>query len=104
MLRFPVSLLTATALSHTIKQVIHHRLLLFKGNPEKAVRRPDCSCDCHMKIATSGRFAQNTVLEYEQSDSELNILRSASAVLEDIREVLGLSVVPNTQTWPLCIS
>jgi hypothetical protein len=104
MLRFPVSLLTATALSHAIKQVVHHRLLLLKGDPEKAVRRPDCSCDCHMKIATSSRFPQNTVLEHEQSDSELNLLRSASAVLDDIREVLGLSVVPSTQTWLLCIS
>lgn len=48
--------------------------------------------------AASGKFLQNIVLEHEQRDAGLSMLRSTSGVLEDIRAVLGLPVVRNTQS------
>ena len=91
MLRFPVSLLTATAFSHAIRHTLPHRLSHWKRVSEKGVEHPDCSCVCHMKTAVPGGFPQNIVLE--QPDAELRILRSTRAVLEDIRVVLGISAV-----------
>jgi hypothetical protein len=91
MLRFPVSLLTAAAIGHAIRRVAHNRPSLLKG--ETAVECPNCACGCHMNAAASGKSFQNTVLEHEQRDAELSMLRSTSGLLEDIREVLGLPVV-----------
>ncbi len=102
MLRFPVSLLTAAALSHAILQVVHHRRALLEAG--KAAEHPGCACACHhMKPAAAGGFPQNTVPEHEPSNAELGILHPTSAVLEDIREVLGLSVVRNTLIWLILI-
>jgi len=93
MLRFPVSLLTATAISCAIKRVIHRRFSLLKVR--NTAGRPACDCDCHMELASPGGFSQNTIPEHELTDAELAILVSMNAVLKDIREVLGLSVVRN---------
>jgi len=95
MLRFPVSLLTATAISCAIKRVIHRRFSLLKVR--NTAGRPACACDCHMpvELASPGGFSQNTIPEHELTDAELAILDSMNAVLKDIREVLGLSVVRN---------
>ena len=93
MLRFPVSLLTATAISCAIKRVIHRRLSLLKVI--NTTDHPVCACACHMELASPGGFSENTVPEHELTDAELAILGSMNAVLEDIREILGLSVVRN---------
>jgi hypothetical protein len=93
MLRFPVSLLTATAISHAIQRVIHRRLSLMKLR--NTTEHTACACDCHMGLALPAEFPQDTVPEHELTDTELTILGSMHAVLEDIREVLGLSVVRN---------
>jgi hypothetical protein len=91
MFRFPVSLLTATAISHAIKGVIHRRFSLLKVRD--TTECPTCACDCHMEFASPGGFPQNTVPEHELTDTELAMLASMNALLEDIREVLGLSAV-----------
>lgn len=93
MLRFPVSLLTATAISHAIKRVVHRRFSLLKVR--STTERAACVCDCDMELALRAEFPQDTVPEHELTDTELTILGSMHAVLEDIREVLGLSVVRN---------
>jgi hypothetical protein len=49
-----------------------------------------------MTLAAPGGFSQNNIPEHELPDVESGILRGINAVLEDIREVLGLSVVRNT--------
>jgi len=97
MLRFPVSLLTATAISYAIKRVIHRRLSLLKVR--NTTECPACACDCHMELASPGGFPQNTVPEHELTDTELEMLGSMNAVLEDIREVLGFSVVRSALAW-----
>lgn len=97
MLRFPVSLLTVTAISHAIKRVIHRRFSL--SRMRNSTECHACACDCHMQLASPGGFPQNTVPEHELTDTELAILGSMNAVLEDIREVLGLSIVRNAIAW-----
>jgi hypothetical protein len=102
MLRFPVSLLTATAIRHAIRRVAHHRPSPLKG--ERAVECPNCACDCHTNATASGKSFQNTVLEQAQSDADLSMQRSISGVLEDIREVLGLPVVRSTRSGSVIIN
>ena len=93
MLRFPVSLLTATAISYAIKRVVHRRLSLMKVR--NTTEHTACTCDCHMELELPAGFPQDTAPEHELTDAELTILGPMNAVLEDIREVLGLSVVRN---------
>jgi hypothetical protein len=90
MLRFPVSLLTATALIEAIKRVIRRRLSFTKLNAPAGC--PNSSCDCPMKQAALGVAPQGSILERESTDLESGILPAMSAVL-DIRKVLGLSTV-----------
>jgi hypothetical protein len=88
MLRFPVSLLTATALIEAIKRVIRRRSSLTKLNaPVESLKS---TSDCPMKHAAPGMAPRGSILERESSDVELGVLR---AVSEDIRKVLGLSTV-----------
>jgi hypothetical protein len=89
MLRFPMSLLTATALIEAIKGVIHRHLSLTKLNvPVESLKS---TSDCPMKHATPGMPPRGSLLERE--DVDLSVLRATSAVSEDIRKVLGLSTV-----------
>jgi len=91
MLRFPVSLLTATALIEAIKRLIRCRLSLKKLNvPAEGLKSTP---DCHMKHAAPVVVPLDSILERESSDVELGVLRATNAVSEDIREVLGLSTV-----------
>ena len=87
MLRFPVSLLTATALIEAIKRVICRRLSSTKLNV------PASTCDCPTKHPVPGVAPQGNTLENETSDLELAALRATRAVSKDIRKVLGLSTV-----------
>jgi hypothetical protein len=89
-----VSLLTATAINHAIKGVIHRRVSLLKMRD--TTEWPTCACGCHMEIGSPGGFLQNTVPEHEFTDTELAMLASMNALLDDIREVLGLSAVRNS--------
>ena len=89
MLRFPVSLLTATALIEAIKGVIHRRLSLTKLNvPVESLKS---TSDCPMKHAASGTPPLGSILERE--DVQSGALRATNAVSEDIRKVLGISTV-----------
>jgi hypothetical protein len=91
MLRFPVSLLTATALIEAIKRVIRRRSSLMKLNaPVESLKS---TSDCPMKHAAPGMAPRGSILERESSDVELGVLRATSAAFEDIRKVLGLSTV-----------
>ena len=87
MLRFPVSLLTATALIEAIKRVIRRRSSLTKMNAP--VESLESTSDCLMKHAAPGTAPRGSILEQESSD----VLRATSVVSEDIREALGLSTV-----------
>ena len=91
MLRFPVSLLTATALIEAIKRVIRRRLSLTKLNAP--AESPESTSDCPQKHAAPSMDPPGTVLKRKSSDAELGVLRPTSVVSEDIREVLGLSMV-----------
>jgi len=94
MLRFPVSLLTATALIEAIKQVTRRRLSRTKLNaPVESLKSTSGGTDCPMKHAAPGRVPRGSILERESSDVELGVLHATSAVSEDIRKVLGLSTV-----------
>ena len=91
MLRFPVSLLTATALIEAIKRVIRRRLSPTKLNaPFESL---ESTSDCRMQHAALGMAPRGNILERGPSNVELGILRATSAVSEDIRKVLGLSTV-----------
>jgi len=91
MLRFSVSLLTATAFIEAIKGVIRRRLSLPKLNtPVESLKS---TSDCPMKHAAPSVVPRGSILEHESSDVEPGVLRATSAVFEDIREVLGLSTV-----------
>jgi hypothetical protein len=91
MLRFPVSLLTATALIEAIKRVIRRRSFLTKLNAPAENLKP--ISDCPMKHAAPGMGPRGSTLEREPSDVEPGVLRATSAVSKDIRKVLGLSTV-----------
>jgi hypothetical protein len=91
MLRFPVSLLTATALIEAIKRVLSRRLSPTKLNTP--VEGLESTSDCLMKHAASGMAPRGSIPERQFSDVELGVLRATSALSEDIREVLGLSMV-----------
>jgi hypothetical protein len=91
MLRFPVSLLTATALIEAIKRVIRRRLSLRKLNAP--AEGPNSTYDSPVKHAAPGVPPEGSILKHGFLDLELGILRTMSAALEDIREVLGLSTV-----------
>jgi hypothetical protein len=91
MLRFPVSLLTATALIEAIKRVIHRRLSRTKLNAPAESLKP--TSDRHIKHAAAGIAPPGSILKRESSDVELGVLRATSAVSGDIREVLDLSTV-----------
>ena len=80
MLRFPVSLLTATALIEAIKRVICCRLSA-------------STCDCPTNHLVPGLALQDNAVENESSDLELAALRATRSVSNDIRKVLGLSTV-----------
>ena len=88
MLRFPVSLLTATALIEAIKRIIRRRSSLRTLNA--LVESPESTSNCPMKHAAPGMAPRGSILEHEYSDVEL---RATRVVSEDIREVLGLSKV-----------
>ncbi|KAI9508638.1 hypothetical protein F5148DRAFT_872277 [Russula earlei] len=90
MLRFPVSLLTATALIEAIKQVVRHREFVVKSTTRADWERLHCAGDGHMKHLTAGGPPQKISLKDEYT--ALDVLRATSAVIEDIRKVLGLSV------------
>ncbi len=90
MLCFPVSLLTATALIESIKQVIRRRLSFAMLNAP--AESPKSTSDCPMRHAAPGGALQSNV-EHESSEVESEILRKTSAVFKDIREVLDLSTV-----------
>jgi hypothetical protein len=91
MLRFPVSLLTATVLIEAIKRVIRRRLSRTKLNaPAESLKS---TSDCPMKHSAPGMPPRGGILERKSSDIELGVLRATSAVSEDIRKVLGLSTV-----------
>src|SRR5713226_9439914 len=90
MLCFPVSLLTATALIESIKQVIRRRLSFAMLNAP--AESPKSTSDCPMRHAAPGGALQSNV-EHESSEVESEILRKTSAVFKDIREVLELSTV-----------
>ena len=91
MLRFPVSLLTATALIEAIKRVIRRRLSPTKLNaPFESL---ESTSDCRMQHAALEMAPRGNILERGPSNVELGILRATSAVSEDIRKVLGLSTV-----------
>lgn len=91
MLRFPVSLLTATALIEAIKRVIRRRSSLTNLDAQAESLYP--TYDCPTKHAVPGLALRGNIQEHENSDLELAILRATSAVSEDIRKVLGLSMV-----------
>lgn len=91
MLSFPVSLLTATAFIEGIKRVIRRRLPLTES--KAPIGRPESTSDCPMKHAAPGVTPRSSILEHESSDVELDVLRATSVVYQDIREVLGLSLV-----------
>ncbi|KAF8497913.1 hypothetical protein F5888DRAFT_263079 [Russula emetica] len=99
MLRFPVSLLTATALIEAIKRVIRRRLSLTKSNA--SVESLKSTSDCPMKHAAPGMASRGSFLERESLDVELGVLRATSAVSDDIREVLGLSTekIDDCEKW-----
>jgi hypothetical protein len=87
MLRFPVSLLTATALIEGITRVVSRQPTLLKSRAcAECFNR---TCDCHLKNAAPYEALS---LEDIPTDTELRILRT-SGVLKDIRAVLGLSEV-----------
>lgn len=91
MLRFPVSLLTATVLIEAIKRANRRRLSRTKLNaPAESLKS---TSDCPMKHSAPGMPPRGSILERESSDVELVVLRATSAVFEDIRKVLGLSTV-----------
>ena len=90
MLRFPVSLLTATALIEAIKRVLSRRLFLAKSNTP--VESLESTSDCPV-VHVSGMASRGNILERESSDVELGVLHAAETVSEDILKVLGLSTV-----------
>lgn len=99
MLRFPVSLLTATALIEAIKRVTRRRLSFKKLNgPAESLKS---TSDCPMKHATLGMAPRDSILERESSDIELDVQHTTSAVSEDIRKVLGLSTekIDECEKW-----
>lgn len=91
MLRFPVSLLTATALIEAIKRVICRRSSPTDLNAPAESLNP--TYDCPTEHAAPGLALRGNIQEHENADLELAILRATSAVSEDIRKVLGLSMV-----------
>jgi hypothetical protein len=96
MLRFPVSLLTATALIEAIKRVIRRRLSFTKLNaPVESLKS---TSGCLMKHAAPGMAPRGNIPERESSDVEQGVLRATSAISKDIREVLGLSTVTISYT------
>ncbi len=90
MLRFPVSLLMATALIEAIKRVLSRRLSLTKLNTP--IESLESTSDCSMKHAVPGMAPRGSIPERQFSD-ELGVPRATSTVSEDIREVMGLSTV-----------
>ena len=88
MLRFPVALLTATALIEAITGVVCRHLSLSK---------------LRTRYAMSDNTKALVFLEEKPTDEELRILHATSGLFEDIRTVLRLSVVRHTLTWLLLI-
>jgi len=89
MLRFPVSLLTATALIEGITRVVHRRLSV-----TKTTTRAECIGGWHMihDDTAPGAGASTEITQVDEpGDADLDMLRSTSTVFEDIRETLGLS-------------
>ncbi|KAI0251699.1 hypothetical protein BJV78DRAFT_1125880 [Lactifluus subvellereus] len=83
LLRFPVSLLTATALIEGITRVVC-----------SSAEYPSCTCDCPVEHSASREaLLEAPFLEDKPTNTELCILRTTSGVLKDIQAVLGLSVV-----------
>jgi hypothetical protein len=80
MLRFPVALLTATALIEAITRVVYRHLSLMKMRSRYATG---------MSANTEALF-----LEEKRADEESRIvLHAMSGLFDDIRTVLGLSAV-----------
>ena len=78
MLRFPVALLTATALIEAITRIVCRHLSLTK---------------LRARYAMSDNTKAMVSLEEKPTDEESRILHATSGLFEDIRTVLGLSVV-----------
>lgn len=87
MLRFPVSLLTATALIEAIKRVICRRLSLTTLSAFKS------TFDCPVKHVAPDLAPSSSIQEHGSSEVDPGVLHTTSAISEDIREVLGLSTV-----------
>jgi len=89
MLRFPVSLLTATALIEAITRTVRRRQSLVRSTA--CAERLGCACDCRVDHVAHGGAPQNTIQDHEASDAGLGVPRATSAALEAIREILGIS-------------
>ncbi|KAH8991454.1 hypothetical protein EDB86DRAFT_2806571 [Lactarius hatsudake] len=96
-LRFPVSLLTATALIEAITGVVCRHLALMKLRTRAGCL--DRICGCHTKHVMSDN-GKAPFLEEKPTDEESRTLHATSGLFEDIRTVLGLSAVCHTTlTW-----
>lgn len=92
MLRFPVSLVTTTALIEAITRVVCHHLSLINLKLRTRAGCLDCICECHTKHAMSDNLNTKALsLEEKPTDEESRILHATCGLLEDIRTLLGLS-------------
>ncbi|KAH9956011.1 hypothetical protein BC827DRAFT_1140235 [Russula dissimulans] len=98
MLRFPVSLLTATALIEAITRVVCRRLSVMRmtTRAEHLERIGDWRVNHGDTIPGAGVSTPEITSVHEPADAELNMLRATTTVFEDIREILGLSEVWTT--------
>jgi hypothetical protein len=98
MLRFPVSLLTATALIEAITRVVCRRLSVMRmtTRAEHLERIGDWRVNHDDTIPGAGVSTPEITSVHEPADAELNMLRATTTVFEDIREILGLSEVWTT--------
>lgn len=95
MLRFPVSLLTATALIEAITRVVHRRLSIIKTiTRAENLRHIGDEHRNHDDVAPGAGVSTPEITPvHEPADTELDKLRATGTVFEDIREILGLSEV-----------
>ncbi|KAI9450384.1 hypothetical protein BJY52DRAFT_179431 [Lactarius psammicola] len=86
MLRFPVSLLTATALIEAITGVVCRHLSLVKLRIRAGC--PDRICGCHTKHAMPDN-TEVLFLEEKPTAEESRMLHATTGLLEDIRTYIG---------------
>jgi len=98
MLRFPVSLLTATALIEAITRVVCRQpsVMRMTTSAEHLRRIGDWRMNRDNTVPGACVSTPEITPVHEPADAELNMLCATTTLFEDIREILGLSEVWTT--------